>query len=428
MEIIILIGLILVNGLFAMSEIALLTARKVRLAKLSIEGNRGASSALKLSEDPTRFLSTIQIGITSIGIMSGIVGEAALATPLSQALQAFGLSVILAEASATILVVIIVTYIAIVLGELVPKRLGQISPESIACWVSRPTQLLATIVHPFVVILSLSTQALLKLIGIRQNVRTPITEEEIHTILDEGLLTGAIETQEHQMARNALRLDDRPIISLMTPRYEVVFLDIQLSSEENLARLIESKHSIFPVCNGELDQVLGVVHAKEILTQVAKSQVFDCCKNLGTSLYVLGSITGIELLEQFRTNQTQMAFIVDEYSQIQGIVTLQDILGAVAGALNIPAEDTQAIQREDGSWLLDGSISLLEMRDCLKLRSLPEGSNRYFHTLSGMLMLLMGDVPITGHHVNWEGWHFEIVDMDSHRIDKVLATPIQEEV
>ncbi|HEY6612560.1 MAG TPA: hemolysin family protein [Pseudomonas sp.] len=425
MEILILIGLIVLNGIFAMSEIALVTARKARLMKLAAEGDKAASVALKLGEDPTKFLSTIQIGITSIGILNGIVGEAALAGPLSQWLQSFGVAGNAASIGATAAVVIVVTYVSIVVGELVPKRIGQISPESIARLVARPMQVLALIARPFVMLLSVSTHALLRLMGVKQRSQASVTEEEIQAMLEEGSESGVIEQHQHEMVRNVFRLDDRQLGSLMTPRSDIVCVDIRRSPEENLQMLIESEHTRFPVCDGGLDKLLGVTHAKQALACVAKGEIPDFSANLQPCVYVPETLTAMELLEQFRANDMQIAFVIDEYGEIEGIVTLQNVLVALTGEFTPRnAEDAWAVQRDDGSWLLDGAIPIPEMKDRLELKIVPEEDKGRYHTISGMIMLLLGRVPGTGSHVDWAGWRFEVVDMDGKRIDKVLATRI----
>ncbi len=425
MEILILIGLVVLNGLFAMSEIALVTARKARLMKLAGEGDNSAAVALKLGEDPTRFLSTIQIGITSIGILNGIVGEAVLAGPLSQWLQSFGIAEDIASIGATATVVIVVTYVSIVVGELVPKRIGQISPEPIARMVARPMQVLALITRPFVMLLTVSTHALLHLLGVKQGSQSSVTEEEIHAMLEEGSEAGVIEQHQHEMVRNVFRLDDRQLGSLMVPRSDIVCVDIRRTPEENLQVLIESEHSRFPVCDGSLDRLLGVIHAKQALACVAQGETPDYSANLQPCVYVPETLTGLELLEEFRANDMQMAFVVDEYGEIEGIVTLQNVLEAVTGEFTPRnAEDAWAVQREDGSWLLDGAIPIPEMKDRLELKSVPEEDKGRYHTISGMIMLLLGRMPGTGNHVDWEGWRFEVVDMDGKRIDKVLASPL----
>ncbi|OQX19851.1 MAG: hypothetical protein BWK76_03345 [Desulfobulbaceae bacterium A2] len=425
MQVLFLIGLIVLNGVFAMSEIALVTARKARLMKLSSEKDGAAALALKLAEDPTRFLSTVQIGITSIGILNGIVGEAVLAAPLAQVLHSFGLPEATARIVATAAVVVVITYVTIVVGELVPKRLGQINPEFIARLVARPMQALAIITHPFVVLLSASTHVFLRILGVKQTAQASVTEDEIRAMLQEGSDTGVIEQHQHEMVRNVFRLDDRQLGSLMIPRSDVVYLDTKLQPAENLQRLVESEYTRFPVCDGGLDTLLGVIHVKQVLAYVAQGKTPDFSLNLLPCLYVPETLTGMELLEQFRANNMQMAFVIDEYGEIEGIVTLQDVLEAVTGEFTPRnAEDAWSVQREDGSWLLDGAIPIPEMKDRLELTTAPEEDKGRYHTLSGMVMLLLGRVPDTGDHTDWEGWRFEVVDMDEKRIDKVLATPL----
>lgn len=425
MEIAILFALILLNGLFAMSEIALVTARKVRLQKLIDEGDRSAEAAVKLGEDPTRFLSTIQIGITSIGVLNGIVGEAALAKPLALWLESLGLSQLYSTYAATGLVVVLITYFSIVVGELVPKRVGQTHPETLARLVARPINWLAIGTKPFVRLLSVSTHALLRLLGVKDNGGSAVTEEEIHAMLAEGTNAGVIESHEHAMVRNVFRLDDRQLGSLMVPRADIIYLDTALPLEENMKRVVESEHSRFPVCHNGLQSLLGVVNAKQLLAQTIKGGVTNLAEHLQPCVYVPETLTGMELLDHFRTSGTQMVFVVDEYGEIQGLVTLQDMLEAVTGEfapLNL--EDAWAVQREDGSWLLDGLIAVPELKDTLGLRAVPEEEKGVYHTLSGMIMWLLGRLPQTGDITFWENWRLEVIDMDSKRIDKVLATKI----
>lgn len=426
MDIALLVGLILLNGVFAMSEIALVTARKARLAKLAGAGDSAAEVALRLGEDPTRFLSTVQIGITSIGILNGILGEAVFAEPFAVWLVSLGMSEGAASIVSTGLVVLVITYVSIVVGELVPKRLGQISPESVARLVARPMQLLAQLTRPFVRLLSFSTNTLLRLLGVRSNQGPSITEEELHAFLAEGSEAGVIERQEHEMVRNLFRLDDRKLGSLMVPRADIVYLDTKVPIAENLARVAESVHSRFPVCDGDLDNLTGLVTAKQILAQTLKGETPDLLANLQTPAFVPETLTGLELLESFRTNHISAAFVLDEYGGVKGLVTLQDLLEAVTGDLSAPGGgDAWAVQREDGSWLLDGTIPIPELKDRLQIAQLPEEDAGRYHTVSGMMMLLLGRVGVTGDRVQWENWTFEIVDMDEKRIDKVLAIRIE---
>lgn len=423
MEVAILFALILLNGLFAMSEIALVTARKARLQKLIDEGDQAAVAAVKLGEDPTRFLSTIQIGITSIGVLNGIVGEAALAAPLATWLAAAGVPQPYSGYAATGLVVMLITYFSIVAGELVPKRIGQSSPETLARLVARPINLLAVATKPFVVLLSVSTRSLLKLLGVKETSGSPVTEEEIHAMLVEGTTAGIIETQEHAMLRNVFRLDDRQIGSLMVPRADVAVLDVDLPFEAHLATVEASDHARFPVVRGGLGNVLGVVNARQWLTQAMRGGERELHQQpLQAPLYVPETITGMELLDNFRQSDVQMAFVIDEYGEVQGITTLQDLIEAITGEFRPRDPETSwAVQREDGSWLLDGHIPVPELKDRLELAAVPEEERGRYHTLSGMMMLLSGRLPKVADVVEWEGWRFEIVDMDGKTIDKVLA-------
>jgi putative hemolysin len=422
MEIAILLGLILLNGVFAMSEIALVTARRMRLQKLADAGDAGAIAAMQLGEDPTRFLSTVQIGITSIGVLNGIVGEATLAQPFSVWLQTFGVSQQASQYIATGLVVLSITYFSIVLGELVPKRIGQISPEVIARLVARPMLWLATISKPFVKLLSGSTQLVLRAAGVTEKKEPSVTQEEINLMLAEGSSAGVIEQHEHQMVRNVFRLDDRQIASLMVPRSEVVCFDVDEPLLENLKRFEDSDHSRFPVVRGGWGEVLGVATARQLLAQTLRGEQPSLVGHLQPAVFVPESLTGMELLENFKNSGVQLAFIIDEYGEVQGIVTLQDVMEAITGEFKSHrAEDAWAVQRDDGSWLLDGLIPIPELKDRLSLNGVPEEERGRYNTLSGMLMLLLGRLPQTADRCEWEGWVFEIVDIDGKRIDKVLA-------
>ncbi|WP_291939073.1 hemolysin family protein [Limnohabitans sp.] len=423
MEIAILFALICLNGVFAMSEIALVTARKARLQKLIDEGDSGAAAAVKLGEDPTRFLSTIQIGITSIGVLNGIVGEAALAVPMAMWLVTLGVPDAYASFAATGIVVLTITYFSIVVGELVPKRIGQSYPETFARLVARPINFLALATKPFVILLSASTRALLRLMGVKETKGTPVTEEEIHAMLVEGTSAGVIESHEHTMVRNVFRLDDRQIGSLMVPRADIVCLDVDDSFEDNLQRIEDSDHARFPVVQGGIENILGVINARQWLTRALKDKSQSLREQaLQSPLYVPETITGMELLDNFRLSDVHMAFVIDEYGEVQGIITLQDLIEAITGEFQPRDPETSwAVQREDGSWLLDGHIPVPELKDRLGLEEVPEEERGRYHTLSGMIMLLTGTLPKVADAVQWEGWKLEIVDMDGRAIDKVLA-------
>jgi putative hemolysin len=423
MEIALLFFLILVNGLFAMSEIGLVTARRARLQRLVDEGDSAAAAALKLGEDPTRFLSTIQIGITSIGILNGIVGEAALAGPLAIWLASLGVPDQYASGSATGLVVVLITYFSIVLGELVPKRFGQAHPEAVARLVARPIGALAIATKPFVRLLSGSTNALLRMLGVKQSSSFNVTEEEIHAVLAEGTSAGVIESHEHTMVRNVFRLDDREIGSLMVPRGDVGYLDLNWPFEECLARIEASDHASFPVVRGGLHNIVGVVNARQLLSRLVKNGAVNLEENLQAPLYVPETLTGMELLDNFKSSDVHLAFVIDEYGEVQGLVTLQDLVEAITGEFQ-PRDPASAwaVRRDDGTWLLDGHIPVPELKDRLELDAVPEEARGRYHTLSGMMMLLTGRMPKVSDKVSWEGWRLEVVNTDGRTIDKVLAT------
>lgn len=427
MDILILVALFLLSGLFAMSEIALVTARRVHLARLAENGDGAAAVAIKLGEDPNRFLSTIQIGITSIGILSGIFGQAALAGPLAEWLGTLGVAQRPSEIGATTLVVVMITYVAIVIGVLVPKRLGQLHPESIARLVARPMSMLAAVSRPLVYLLSGSTALLLRFLGQRETVIPTVTEEEIHALLDEGSEAGVIEKSEHDMVRNVFRLDERQIGSLMVPRSDVIYLDVNHPLDENLTLIAESSHSNYPVCRGSLDDIVGVASAKKLFAQMFRGEALDLTKDLQAAVYVPESLTGMELLDRFRSSGTYFVFVIDEYGEVLGMVTLHDVIESVTGEFVVQGgEDAWAVQREDGSWLLDGLIPVVEMKDRLGLSSVPEEDKGRYHTLSGMMMWLLGRLPGTGDVATWEGWRLEVIDLDGKRIDKVLAVRLPE--
>lgn len=425
MEVLILIGLILLNGLFAMSEIAIVTARKSRLETLANRGNRGALAALKLVEDPTQFLSTVQIGITSIGLLNGIFGESVLAGPFAIWLQSIGMPANVSSVTSTILVVAVVTYVSIVVGELVPKRMGQASAEVIACAIARPMAVLASAAKPFVILLTASTHGLMRLLRLDRVSDQSVTEEDIQAILAEGSTSGVIEKHEHTLVKNVLRLDERSISSLMVPRSDIVYLDIALSLEANYQRLLDSPHSRFPICDRQMDNILGVINAKELLSPTLENKPVNIASLAKPAHFVLETLTGMELLNYFRNSSTPMAFVVDEYGDLKGLVTLQDLLEALTGEFySEDSTDSYIFIRDDGSYLLDGLLPVMDLKDCLQLDSLPDEGE--YETLNGMLMQIMGKVPSTGEKVTVADWLLEIVDMDGLRVDKVLANQITE--
>jgi len=425
LEIILLFSLILINGLLAMSEVALLTSKRAKLSAMAARGKKSAEVAMRISEDPTQFLSTIQIGITSIGLLSGIVGESIFAKPLAIWLQSVGVLDGVADVSATVFVVVIVTFIAITVGELVPKRIGQSNPEQIAAVIATPMLILSKVTKPFVVILTVTTNTLLRLFGVGKHKEATVTEDEIEAILDEGSVAGLIEDQERELVKNVFRLDDRKLGSLMVPRSEIVFVDINDPEAESFNLIAQSVRSRIPVCDGGLDSIIGVLSAKTALSTVARGEKLSLQENLDPPLYVPETLTGMDLLEQFKQSRTHIAFVVDEYGGLEGLVTIQDIFDTLIGEIVTEGEEaTDPVQRDDGSWLFEGDTSIPEIKDCLAIDELPEQDKGRYHTVSGLILLLLGKMPVAGDSVVLADWKLEVVDMDGRRIDKILATRI----
>ncbi len=432
MDVTLLVFLIVLNGLFAMSEMALTASRKARLQVMVEADESGAQAAMDLHENPTKFLSTVQIGITSIGVMNGIVGEAAFSLPLAGWLVAtFGIAKGTAAFAATALVVMLITVLTIIFGELVPKRLGQMYPETVARLVARPMNAISLATRPLVMLLTVCTEAVLRLMGIRGGPTRAVTEEEIAASLEEGLDAGVIEEQEHQMVRNVFRLDDRQIGSMMIPRAEIVWLDADAPHERVLEQIAEGGRTRYPVCSGGLDNVIGVLSVGSLLAPLARGERLVLLDHLKSPVFVPETLSGMELLEHFRQTRAELVFVVDEYGAVQGVIAERDVLEAITGELGSPAdEDAWAVQRDDGSWLLDGLIPVTELKDRLELKEMPEEDRGRYNTLAGMIMLLLGRLPRTTDHVEWEGWRFEVVDLDGKRVDKVLVNrtvPIGEE-
>jgi putative hemolysin len=428
MDIALLACLILLNGAFAMAEMGLTAARKARLQVLVETGDRGAAAALKLHDDPTRWLSTVQIGITSIGLLNGIVGEAAFAGPFGDWLEAnLRLSERVADIAATAGVVVLITFCTIIFGELVPKRIGQMFPELVARLFARPMNWLSQATKPFVWLLSASTRGVLQLLGLSGRAVSAVTEEEIAAQLEEGLDAGVIEAQEHQMVRNVFRLDDRQIGSMMIPRAELQWLDVNAPIETLLGQMVQQAHSRYPVCRGGLDDVIGVVAASDLLGPLARGETPDLLNHLTPPVFVPETLSGMELVEHFRRNDVDLVFVVDEYGAVQGLISERDLLEAIAGELGeASADDAWATPRVDGSWLMDGLIPVHELKDRLNVKDLPEEDRGRYNTLAGMIMLLLGRLPAVTDTVEWGGWRYEVVDLDGKRVDKVLVSRLIE--
>jgi putative hemolysin len=367
----------------------------------------------------------VQVGITSIGVLNGIVGEAAFSQGVAAWLQSWGTSEKAAAISATALVVTVITFTTIIFGELVPKRIGQLHPETVACWVARPMLWLATAAKPFVKLLSSTTAGTLKLLRIDTTASRAVTEEEISASLEEGVDAGLIEEHEHQMVQNVFRLDERPLTSLMTPRTDVQWLDGADTVAHSLALAAtgggKGAHSWYPVCRGSLDDVVGVISVAQLLDLRAQPDVLISA-HASPAVFVPETLSGMELLEQFRLQSGRLVFVVDEYGVVQGLLTPRDLLEAITGELQMGAQaDAWATEREDGSWLLDGVMPLGELKARLDMDALPGEDRGRYNTLAGLLMSISGRLPRLGERIECQAWNFEVVDLDGRRVDKVLA-------
>lgn len=422
MEVAVLFLLFSLNGLFAMAEISLLSAKRSRGQALARAGNRRAQVLLRLMDDPTGYLSTVQIGITSIGLLSGIVGESLFADPLAAQFKRLGIEPTLAETSSTAIVIIAITYFAIVVGELVPKRAAQIFADPIALAIAVPMSLLAKLSSPFVWLLASSTNLALKLFGKRAQEITQISEADLDAVLVESSEAGVIEETERQLVQNLLRLDDMRLGSLMTPASEVIALEIDDPQHRLVEILSQTPHSRFPVCDGGLDNTLGVLSAKRALGVLAVGGQLKLEELLEPAIYLPESLTGIDAIESFKGHNSALALVVDEYGAVEGLISLQDILNAVTGEFTPSRESDVGYQKlETGNWLLSGALPVTILRDVLELESLPEEESGNYHTLGGMLLLLHGKIPDSGAVTQWESWELEITRMDQKRILEVVA-------
>jgi putative hemolysin len=428
MDIVLLLLLILLNGVFAMSEMSVVSSRKSRLQSLAEGGSIGADAALSLHQSPSNFLSTIQVGITSVGILSGAIGEAVLADPLTERLATVPLLAPYAHAVALTVTVVGLTYFSVVIGELVPKQLALLAPEGIAALIARPMMLLSRLVHPLVVLFSASAAIVLRLFGARRKEEPPVTDDEIKVLMEQGAVAGVFHESEQAIVSNVLRLDEQPIAAIMTPRRDMCVID--LDDGEELARLqiVQSEHSRLVICRDGLDNILGVLQKGDLLKHAVHGQpigIADIEAALRPPLFVPESVSTTQLLENFRRARMQFALIIDEYGEIEGVVTLTDVLSSIVGELDEPEapEERDIIQREDGSWLVDGDVGIERLKAQLDIdEELPGENEHSFHTLGGFVMHLLGRIPKPADHFVVVGLRFEVMDMDRNRVDKVLVS------
>jgi putative hemolysin len=430
-DIFIILGLILVNGIFAMSEIAVVTSKRIRLQKLSENGSRGAQAALDLSDSPSRFLSTIQVGITLIGIFNGAFGEASLVERLTPEVALIPVISVYAREVALAIVVVGITFASLILGELVPKRIAMQYPEVVASLVAAPMLWLSRLMGPFVKVLTGTTEFILRILGMHHKKDDAVTEEEIAGLFREGTDAGLFEKTEHDIVSRALRLDDQRVAGLMTPRLDVHFIDLEDPIEVNLAKIADSSYNRFPVCRGDISHVIGIVHAGSLFEQAIRGKAIntvDIAAAIRPPLFVPETISAMQLLETLKKNRAELALVIDEYGEIEGIVTLSDVLGALVGDVSVIDEhhEVDGVRRDDGSWLIDGGVSFDRFRELLETDvRFPEEASGTYHTLAGFVMTFLGHIPQMSDSFEWEGYRIEVVDMDRNRIDRLLITKLE---
>ncbi|MDP2216997.1 MAG: hemolysin family protein [Methanolobus sp.] len=425
-EIVIVALLILLNGIFAMSEFALVSSKKARLKQLAEEGDTGAAAALELSTEITSFLSTIQIGITLIGILAGAFGGATIAEGLAGYFRQFPALAPYSNALSIILVVLVITYLTLIFGELVPKRIALNKAEAIASKVAKPMLLLSIIAKPLVVVLTVSTEAVLRVMKIKKTNEPPVTEEEIKTMLEEGTQAGVFEMAELSMIEGVLEIGDLRVESLMTHQNDVIALDLNDSDDENLQKMIRSGRSYFPAYEKNPDNIVGIVSVKHVLANIVESGTADIRASIIKPLFLPAALPILKLLEILKELGVHIALITDEYGSIQGLITLHDILEAIVGDVRSLGEPLEmpVVLREDGSWLIDGDTSIEELKDVLSLDSFPQEERGYYRTIAGFIMFILQYIPKTGDHIEFKGLRYEVVDMDGNKIDKVLVMKI----
>jgi putative hemolysin len=420
-EMLLVVGLILLNGFFAMSELAIVSARRARLKQRADTGSRGAQIALVLSDDPTRFLSTVQIGITSIGILAGAFSGAAIAEDLSPILLGYGVSQRFAEPVAVAIVVLVLTFLSLVIGELVPKRFALAHADAIASRVAPAINVIARITHPAVVVLQVSTEAVARILGLKPETRAGVTEEEINALIAEGTQLGVIHPVEREMVGEVLRLADRPVRTIMTHRRDVVWLDVADTAQEVRRKIADTGFSRFPVCDGDLDENLGYVRTRAILDRLLGGEPLDLRAMLREPLTASPELKTVELMNMFRRARPHLALVADEYGTILGIITPADVLETIAGDLaDEGAQQVQVVRREDGSWLVDAQVEVQDLERAVGAGGFTTGPE--FVTLAGLILEHLGRIPEVGEVVIINGWRVEIVDLDGHRIDKAVLS------
>jgi putative hemolysin len=421
LDLLLLLLLVGVNGLFAMSELAIVSSRKPRLKAMAKSGRRGAQTALDLSDDPGRFLSTVQIGITMVGIVAGAYSGARLGAPVGERLELLGLEAAAAQTAGFVLVIVLTTYASLVVGELVPKQIALRAPESIAAWMAPPMLWLAQATAPFVWLLDKTSAGIFRLMRLQRDTESRVTAEELHIVVAEAHHAGVIEESERAIISGVVRLADRPTREVMTPRTDVDWIDVDASSEEIRETLRETPHSRLPVAEGSVDDIVGVVQARDIVAALIDGRPLDLRALMRSAPVIPDQMDAMDALVVLRDSDVPMAFVHDEYGHFDGLVTPADLLAALAGAFASNSDTTSdppLVEREDGSWLVSGSLSADALSDQLGI-NLPR--DRDYATVAGFALSVLKHLPETGERFAYDKWRFEIVDMDGRKIDKLIA-------
>jgi putative hemolysin len=421
--------LIVANGLFALAEMAIVSSRTGRLEHMASQGDRGAARALKLAQEPTDMLSAVQVGITLIGILTGAFGGATLSGYVAAWLKELPALARFADSVSLGLVVAGITYVSLVVGELVPKRIALNNPEPIAAFVARPIGVFVLINRPLVRLLSFSTRLVLAVLRAKPPDEPPVTEEEVKVMIGQGAQHGVFEESEREMVENIFQLSDMRAGALMTPRVQIEWLDLEDSAHQNLNIIAAGRHSCFPVARGSLDEIVGVVFTKDLLADHVAGKELDLEQSAREPIYVPRSMPALKMLEAFKEEKMTIALVIDEFGGIDGLVTLNDIMEHIVGeiALGDGASDEEAVRREDGSWLLDGMMDIEDLKELFAFGELPEEERAGYQTLGGFVISFLGDIPQAGDGFTWGGYRFEVVDMDRTRVDKVLVAALPPE-
>lgn len=425
----ILMILLLANGFLAMAEMAVVSSRRPRLQSMAAAGKPGAANALKLAEDPGDFLSTVQIGITAIGILTGVFSGATLAAPIADLLRQIPFLAPYASQMAILLVVVVTTYLSLIVAELTPKRIALNRPEEIASLIAPPMGVMAKITHPLVILLDRSSAWLTRVLGMRPSDAPAVTDEEVRIMLQQGAQLGIFEPIEEEIVTQIFRLSDRRASAIMTPRTDIDWIDVEQSAQEVRDLLLASNHSRFPLAEESLDHVIGIVFVRDLLLQRMTESEIDLRSIARPALFLPESMTALDVIENLRESRSHIALIINEYGGLEGLVTISDVVEAILGAVESTGidEDLPVVQREDGSWLVDGMWPVDLFQSYFNLTALPDQEELDYQTVGGMIMAILEQVPAVGNHAQIDGYRLEVVDMDGRRVDKVLVQKIEKD-